>query len=77
MTVNQMRIIPRYLKPRFLEDEGFYVCERPQVLKKMINKMGNRLIEEEKVLIHVISIISTFRYIITIFSTFTPNMFRE
>eukprot|EP00063_Salmo_salar_P034840 XP_014009675.1 PREDICTED: coiled-coil and C2 domain-containing protein 2A-like isoform X2 [Salmo salar] len=48
LPVNQMRIIPRYLKPRFLEDEGFYVCERPQVLKKMINKMGNRLIEEEK-----------------------------
>ncbi|XP_071235511.1 protein CC2D2B-like [Salvelinus alpinus] len=48
LPVNQMRIIPRYLKPRFLEDEGFYVCERPQVPRKMINKMGNRLIEEEK-----------------------------
>ncbi|XP_036838395.1 coiled-coil and C2 domain-containing protein 2A isoform X2 [Oncorhynchus mykiss] len=48
LPVNQRRIIPRYLKPRFLEDEGFYVCERPQVPKKMINKMGHRLIEEEK-----------------------------
>ncbi|CAB1343441.1 unnamed protein product, partial [Coregonus sp. 'balchen'] len=43
-----MRIIPRYLKPRFLEDEGFYVGERPQVPRKMMNKMDNRLIEEEK-----------------------------
>ncbi|XP_041722650.1 protein CC2D2B [Coregonus clupeaformis] len=48
LPVNQMRIIPRYLKPRFLEDEGFYVCERPQVPRKMMNKMDNRLIEEEK-----------------------------
>ncbi|KAL0964275.1 hypothetical protein UPYG_G00321630 [Umbra pygmaea] len=48
VTVNRRRILPSYLKPRCLEDEGFYVCRRPQVHSKMMNKMDNRLIEEEK-----------------------------
>ncbi|XP_032890631.1 coiled-coil and C2 domain-containing protein 2A-like [Amblyraja radiata] len=36
--------LPRGIAPRILKDEGFYVSQKPDVLKKIVNKMENRLL---------------------------------
>ena len=36
------------VEPRFLEDEGFFVGERPVIPNGVLNKMENRLIQEHK-----------------------------
>ncbi|XP_058891290.1 protein CC2D2B-like [Acipenser ruthenus] len=40
--------MPPNVKPRFLQDEGLYVRERPEVSRKIWNKMENRLFKQEK-----------------------------
>ncbi|XP_067858763.1 protein CC2D2B-like [Heptranchias perlo] len=41
--------LPINIAPRVLEEEGFYVSHKPDVLKKNINKMENRfLVQEER-----------------------------
>ncbi|XP_055503429.1 protein CC2D2B-like [Leucoraja erinacea] len=40
--------LPRGVAPRILKDEGFYVSQKPDVLKKIVNKMENRLLVQGK-----------------------------
>ncbi|XP_041065239.1 protein CC2D2B-like [Carcharodon carcharias] len=40
--------LPRNIVPRVLEEEGFYVSHKPDVLKKNINKMENRFLMQEE-----------------------------
>lgn len=43
-------ILPKGMKPRFLEDEGIYVCEKIQIPRKMYDKMSHRLLNQTKVI---------------------------
>ncbi|XP_063048089.1 protein CC2D2B-like isoform X2 [Engraulis encrasicolus] len=43
---NSEEILPDGLRPRLLEEEGLYVGERLQIVKKMYDKMSHRLLDE-------------------------------
>ncbi|KAM5271809.1 protein CC2D2B [Ctenodactylus gundi] len=40
--------LPKGMMPRILEDEGFYVQRKPEIHKKISNKMENRLLKLEE-----------------------------
>uniref|UniRef100_UPI00398F39FB protein CC2D2B-like n=1 Tax=Pristiophorus japonicus TaxID=55135 RepID=UPI00398F39FB len=40
--------LPKNIAPRVLEEEGFYVIHKPDVLKRNINKMENRFLVQEE-----------------------------
>nr|XP_014341336.1 PREDICTED: coiled-coil and C2 domain-containing protein 2A [Latimeria chalumnae] len=40
--------LPKNTTPRFLEDEGLYVWDKPEVFRRNMNKMENRLLAEDK-----------------------------
>ncbi|XP_072882870.1 protein CC2D2B-like [Hemitrygon akajei] len=40
--------LSRNLAPRILKDEGFYVSQKPKVLKKNINRMENRFVLQKE-----------------------------
>ncbi|XP_062375163.1 protein CC2D2B-like [Sardina pilchardus] len=41
-------ILPKGTEPRFLDDEGIYVCKRIQMPRKMYDKMSHRLLDQHK-----------------------------
>uniref|UniRef100_A0A6I8PRH2 Coiled-coil and C2 domain containing 2B n=1 Tax=Ornithorhynchus anatinus TaxID=9258 RepID=A0A6I8PRH2_ORNAN len=46
--VAHQRKLPENTIPRILEDEGFYIQRRPEICKKICNKMENRLVKQEE-----------------------------
>lgn len=50
-------ILPKGIQPRFLENEGIYVCERIQIPRKMYDKMSNRLLNQNKVISQAMHIV--------------------
>lgn len=46
--------VPENKQPRFLEDEGLYVGERPEVSLANQNILENRLLRQEEVTIHFV-----------------------
>ncbi|XP_076992550.1 coiled-coil and C2 domain-containing protein 2A isoform X2 [Tamandua tetradactyla] len=47
LTVPTYKKLPENVQPRFLEDEGLYIGERPMVLRSNQNIMENRLLTQE------------------------------
>lgn len=41
--------MPRDMQPRYLEDEGFYIGERPFVSQSNQNILENRILRQEQV----------------------------
>lgn len=41
--------LPENMKPRYLEDEGLYVGQRPSVSQNNQNQMENRILKMEEV----------------------------
>ncbi|GCB67702.1 hypothetical protein scyTo_0010289 [Scyliorhinus torazame] len=48
LTVSTSEKVPENMQPRFLEDEGIYVGERPKVSKSNQNILENRLLKNEE-----------------------------
>ncbi|XP_078071133.1 coiled-coil and C2 domain-containing protein 2A [Mustelus asterias] len=48
LTVSTSEKVPENVQPRFLEDEGIYVGERPKVSKSNQNILENRLLKNEE-----------------------------
>ena len=42
--------LPENMRPRYLEDEGLYVGERPLVLRSNENILENRILKQEQVI---------------------------
>ncbi|XP_078268853.1 protein CC2D2B-like [Rhinoraja longicauda] len=61
--------LPRSLAPRILKDEGIYVSQKPDVLKKVVNKMENRLLMQREAIVSelVIDIAGNFKEVSQIY----------
>ncbi|XP_038600358.1 protein CC2D2B [Tachyglossus aculeatus] len=46
--VTHQRKLPENTVPRILEDEGFYIQRKPEICKKICNRMENRLVNQEE-----------------------------